>query len=62
MYGVRFKGARYDIGNKMDFIKTNVVFGLKRKDLKQELAAFVRELAGTLGGAGGKRPRPGKTK
>ena len=62
MYGVRFKGARYDIGNKMDFIKTNVVFGLKRKDLKQELAAFIRELAGTLGGAGGKRPRPGKTK
>ena len=61
MYGVRFKGARYDIGNKMDFIKTNVVFGLKRKDLKQELAAFIRELAGTLGGAGGKRPRPGKT-
>ncbi len=62
MYGVRFMGARYDIGTKMDFIKTNVVFGLKRKDLKQELAAFVRELAGTLGGAGGKRPRPGKTK
>lgn len=53
MFGVRFKGARYDIGNKMDFIKTNVLFGLKRDDLKEDLGTFIKELAGTLG-------RPGK--
>jgi len=45
MYGVRFKGVRYDIGNKLDFIKTNVLFGLHRPELKKELTKFLRELA-----------------
>jgi UTP--glucose-1-phosphate uridylyltransferase len=48
MYGLRFQGRRYDIGNKLDFIKTNVVLGMMRDDLKAELAAFVREIADGL--------------
>src|SRR5574344_1811321 len=28
MYGYQFDGIRYDVGNKLDFIKTNVIFGL----------------------------------
>ncbi|MFN2350385.1 MAG: UTP--glucose-1-phosphate uridylyltransferase GalU [Kiritimatiellia bacterium] len=47
MYGWRFQGARYDIGNKLDFIKTNLVFGLKRPDMGDDLRAFIRELVGT---------------
>jgi UTP--glucose-1-phosphate uridylyltransferase len=45
MYGLRFDGVRYDIGNKLDFIKTNIVYGLKRDDMKTDLMAFLRELA-----------------
>ncbi len=45
MYALRFDGVRYDIGNKLDFIKTNLVFGLKQKDMAKPLRDFVRTLA-----------------
>jgi len=45
MYGLKFEGIRYDIGNKLDFIKTNIIYGLKRDDMREELLAFVKELA-----------------
>ena len=48
MYGLRIDGTRYDIGNKLDFIKTNVVFSLKREDMRDEVAAFIRDLAAGL--------------
>lgn len=44
MYALRFDGVRYDIGNKLDFIKTNLIFGLKQKDLAKPLREFVRSL------------------
>ena len=44
MYGLRFEGTRYDIGNKLDFLKTNVIFGLKSKDLGREFRAFLKEV------------------
>ncbi len=46
MFGWRFQGARYDIGNKLDFIKTNIAFALKRPDMRDELREFLRELPG----------------
>ncbi len=47
MYGLKFKGTRWDIGNKLDFLKTNVAYGLKRPDLGPALRQFLREqLAG----------------
>ncbi|MBN1951663.1 MAG: UTP--glucose-1-phosphate uridylyltransferase GalU [Bacteroidales bacterium] len=48
MYGVRFLGKRYDIGNKLDFIKTNIEFGLKHKEIGKELKAYLRELCKDL--------------
>lgn len=45
MYGLRFDGMRYDIGNKLDFIKTNVLFGLERDDMADDLRAFIKDLA-----------------
>jgi UTP--glucose-1-phosphate uridylyltransferase len=42
MYGLRFKGARYDIGNKLDFIKTNIAFGLKRPEIAEDLMRYLR--------------------
>jgi UTP--glucose-1-phosphate uridylyltransferase len=45
MYGLRFQGTRYDIGNKLDFIKTNIMYGLHRPDLKKDLLAFIRQIS-----------------
>ena len=44
VYGLRVDGRRYDIGNKLDFIKTNLSFALARPDLRDELVIFVKEL------------------
>ena len=44
MFGLRFAGKRYDIGNKLDFIKTNIEFGLKRPDIGPELADYLKRI------------------
>jgi UTP--glucose-1-phosphate uridylyltransferase len=44
MYGLKFEGKRYDIGNKLDFIKTNIEFGLKHKEIGKELKKYLKEL------------------
>lgn len=48
MYGFRFDGCRHDIGNKLDFLKTNVLFGLARTDLGPDLRTFIKEIAAKL--------------
>jgi UTP--glucose-1-phosphate uridylyltransferase len=35
---------RYDTGNKLDYLKANVEFGLKREDLGPEFLAYLKEL------------------
>ncbi len=42
-YALRFDGTRFDVGNKLDFVKTNLLFGLERDDMREELVAFIRE-------------------
>jgi UTP--glucose-1-phosphate uridylyltransferase len=37
------EGKRYDIGNKLDFLKTTVEFALKRKEFAEQFEAFLRE-------------------
>lgn len=44
MYGLQFDGKRYDIGNKLDFIKTNIEFGLKRGDIGPGLLEFMKRI------------------
>ena len=44
MYGLRFNGKRYDIGSKIDFLKTNVIYGLKRDDLGEEFRIWLKDL------------------
>ena len=46
IYGYKFDGIRYDIGNKLDFLKTNIEFALKRKDLGSEFLTFLKEIIG----------------
>ena len=48
MYGLRFEGRRYDLGNRLDFIKTNIEFALMRDDLKEGLSKFIKELAAKM--------------
>jgi UTP--glucose-1-phosphate uridylyltransferase len=44
MYGLRFEGRRHDIGNRLEFVKTNVHYALKRPDMKDDIEAFLREM------------------
>jgi UTP--glucose-1-phosphate uridylyltransferase len=48
MYGLKLNGKRYDIGNKLGFLKTNIEFGLQRDDIAPELREFIRDLAKSL--------------
>ena len=44
MYGRLFDGVRHDVGNKLDFIKTNIVLGLQREDIGAELREWLKGL------------------
>ena len=48
MHALRFGGTRYDIGNKLDFLKTNVIFGLERDDIGPAFREFLIETADRL--------------
>ena len=37
LYGLRFKGRRFDIGSKVDWIRATVMLGMERHDLASEL-------------------------
>jgi UTP--glucose-1-phosphate uridylyltransferase len=38
------EGKRYDIGNKLDFLKTTVEFALKRKEFAEPFAEYLKEV------------------
>lgn len=48
MYGLKFEGKRYDIGNKMGFLKTNIEFGLKDPEIGETLKKWLKEFAEEL--------------
>jgi UTP--glucose-1-phosphate uridylyltransferase len=41
MYGVKLDGVRYDIGNKLDFIKTNIIYGLEHDEIGESLREWL---------------------
>lgn len=43
-YAVRFKGTRYDAGDKLGFLIATVDFALKRKDLAPEFREYLKSL------------------
>ena len=45
IYGLKVAGKRFDAGNKLDFVKTNILYALERPDLREKLSAFIVELA-----------------
>ncbi len=46
LFGLRFDGQRHDIGNKLDFIKANVHFGLEREDIGGALREWLKGVVG----------------
>jgi len=48
MYGMKFKGKRYDIGDKMGFLKTNIEFGLRDPEIAESLKIWIKEFARDL--------------
>ena len=44
VYSQTFDGKRYDIGNKLDFIKTTIEFALKRKEFSSKVLSFMKEI------------------
>ena len=44
VYGLRFRGQRYDCGSKIGFLQATVAFGLSRPDLGTELEDFLHDL------------------
>ena len=48
IHGCRIDARRLDIGNTLGFIKANILLGLKRSDLRRDLAAFLLSEADTI--------------
>jgi UTP--glucose-1-phosphate uridylyltransferase len=42
VYGYAFEGTRYDAGDKLGFLKATIDFALKRKELGDDLRAWLR--------------------
>lgn len=43
LIGYRFDGRRYDLGDKLGFLKANIAFGLRRDDIGPDLRQWLRE-------------------
>ncbi|MDO4753761.1 MAG: UTP--glucose-1-phosphate uridylyltransferase GalU [Bacillota bacterium] len=43
-----FMGKRYDVGTKIGFLQAGIEFALRRSDLRDEVAEYIRQLAQTL--------------
>ena len=44
VYGLRFRGQRFDCGSKSGFLQATVAFGLARNDLRDEFSQYLDEL------------------
>ncbi|KJS13193.1 MAG: UTP--glucose-1-phosphate uridylyltransferase [Peptococcaceae bacterium BRH_c8a] len=46
MYGLIFEGQRYDVGDKLGYLKATVEFALERPDLEQPFRSYLEGLLG----------------
>jgi UTP--glucose-1-phosphate uridylyltransferase len=46
VYGYHFEGVRYDVGEKLGFIKTTIEFALQREELREELLEYMTNIIG----------------
>lgn len=48
VYGLVFKGRRFDTGDKLSYLKANVILASERDDLGPELRSWIKEFAAEL--------------
>jgi UTP--glucose-1-phosphate uridylyltransferase len=51
VHGVLFRGRRYDTGNKLDYLQTQIRFACERPDIAPEFVPWLRHYLETLGPA-----------
>ena len=44
LYGMIFRGDRYDIGNKLDWFKANIELTLKRDEFREPMIEHIKRL------------------
>ena len=44
IFAYEFKGMRYDVGEKIGFLKANIAYALKREDLGSELKEYLKKI------------------
>ncbi|AEH52400.1 UTP--glucose-1-phosphate uridylyltransferase GalU [Heyndrickxia coagulans] len=44
VFAYQFEGKRYDVGEKLGFVKSTIEFALQDENLKEELQAFLKEV------------------
>ena len=44
MYGYKFEGRRYDVGDKFGYLQAMVEFALEREDLAGEFKTYLKNL------------------
>src|ERR1700683_13737 len=48
VHGVLFRGRRYDTGNKLDYLRTNIQFACDRPDVAPEFVPWLRSYLDSL--------------
>ncbi len=48
IYGYEFKGKRYDVGNKLGFLKATVEMALEQEEVKNDFKMYLKKLGKTL--------------
>ena len=48
VYAYNFAGQRYDLGDKLGFLKATVEFALRREDLGASFRAYLKDIAGRI--------------
>ena len=44
MFAYDFEGKRFDVGEKLGFVKTTIEFALQNEEIKEELLEFLEEI------------------
>ncbi|MFQ5887081.1 MAG: UTP--glucose-1-phosphate uridylyltransferase GalU [Candidatus Hydrothermarchaeales archaeon] len=45
VYASEFEGKRYDIGNKLDWLKSSIEFALQNDEVKEDLLEYIRSIS-----------------
>ncbi|MBR1398155.1 MAG: UTP--glucose-1-phosphate uridylyltransferase GalU [Selenomonadaceae bacterium] len=48
VYACNFKGQRYDLGDKLGFLKATVEFALRRNDLRDDFANYLKKIVSEI--------------